>query len=123
MAFNIETEPQSSPSSIPEPGGSVLMTFRLSAIESPTQVNVLYTIRTGMPYIFVPPPPPTSPNLVKSGPHTVLVGGTDIVRRLTFAKNPPGAPRVELLFVDIEVVEVGAAVPSSQHLTAVIAIE
>jgi len=71
--------------------------------------------------------------MLRTGPHTVLVGGTDIVRRLTFAKSPASAPRVELLFVDIEVVEVDAAghrvtlpggiVASPQNLTAVITIE
>jgi hypothetical protein len=122
MAFIIVTEPQTAPASIPEPGGSVIMTFRLSAIETPTAVNVTYTIRDGMPYVFVPPPPPTTPSTVKTGPHTVLVGGTDIVRRLTLAKSPPSAPRVELLFVDIEVVEPGGVAPA-QHLTAVITIE
>jgi hypothetical protein len=130
MPFLITDEPEVLPNPMAEAGGSFKLSFGLTALGDKALVAISYTIRRAQPYVFVPPTTPADPKLVGREPRMVPTAGTLVTRHLTVKKAPATPPKVLLLFIDIEVVEVdddghvltlpGGLPAPPQNLTAVV---
>jgi hypothetical protein len=130
MPFLITGEPDVLPNPIAEAGDSFNLSFELTALGENTLVAISYTIRPAQPYVFVPPTTPADPKLVGPEPRMVSTAGTVVPRPLTVKKTSATPPKVLILFIDVEVVEVdedghvltlpGGMPAPPQNLTAVV---
>jgi hypothetical protein len=108
MPFRFASKPRVS-RPLPEPGGDLTLSFEVAAIGDDTHVMVTYEIVAEHPYLFVPPACPVAARQIATGPHPVGTAPTPIVLPINVEKTPPGPPRFEQVFIEIEVAEVDAA--------------